>query len=255
MPYLNAKPLIEWFHSDDCTMPVEVEYSVPSDLAGRLAAGHVDAALVSTFELFNRPELRIIPGIAIGADGPVESVRIFSKVPFASIKSIAMDSSSLTSVALSKILMAEMYGHKPHCETMAPDPVRMLEKCDAALIIGDLHIFETQAAYQLDLGAAWKELTGLPFVYALWLAPESAPLSDLTAALRAAMRWGLDHLDQLTARWSIDLALPTARVKRYFRQIMRYELDDSALIGVRRYRELCIAHGLAPDAPIPALAD
>src|SRR5438105_9568946 len=113
VPYLNAKPLIDWFHEPECDAPVEIAYAVPSQLARMLEREEVDVALVSTFEVFRRPELRIIPNISISADGPVKSVRLFSCVPLQAVRSIALDTSSLTSVALIQILMREQFGLAP----------------------------------------------------------------------------------------------------------------------------------------------
>src|SRR5438552_2632423 len=97
VPYLNAKPLIDWFHSEDCDADVELAYEVPSSLAIGLRDSRLDVALLSTFEIFSNPDLRIVPGLSISADGPVKSVRLFSNVPFDEIRSVALDTSSVTS--------------------------------------------------------------------------------------------------------------------------------------------------------------
>src|SRR5688572_13368045 len=189
VPYLNAKPLIDWFHEPECDADAVVEYEVPSRLAVRLREGSLDVGLLSTFELFENPGLTLLPGISISADGPVKSVRLFSKVPFERIESVALDTSSLTSTALIRILLSELYGAYPEYESHAPDLEAMLQRHDAALIIGDLRLFETPAEYVMDLGEAWKRLTGMPFVYAAWLARPEA-VESTRPVLEKARSWG-----------------------------------------------------------------
>ena len=100
VPYLNAKPLVDWFHSPECDADVEVIYAVPSQLAQMLRRDELDVANVSIFEAFQNPALTLVPGISISAYGAVKSVRLFSQVPLAEVRTVAMDTSSLTSVAL-----------------------------------------------------------------------------------------------------------------------------------------------------------
>src|ERR1043165_8908308 len=126
VPYLNAKPLIAWFHTKDCDADVELIYEVPSSLADGLRERRLDVALLSTFEIFRNPDLRIVPGISISANGPVKSVRLFSNVPFDSIRTVALDTSSLTSCALIRILLQERYGIDPAYHSRAPDLDAML---------------------------------------------------------------------------------------------------------------------------------
>src|SRR5579872_3027459 len=134
VPYLNAKPLIHWFHTPACDVHAQVVYAVPADLARLLREGQLDVALVSTIELFQTPDLVVIPDISISADGPVKSVRLFSCRPYDRISSVALDTSSLTSAGLIRILLAERYGLTPRYVPHGPDLDRMLSVCDAGLI-------------------------------------------------------------------------------------------------------------------------
>ncbi|MGC8667156.1 MAG: menaquinone biosynthetic enzyme MqnA/MqnD family protein [Chthonomonadales bacterium] len=246
VPYLNGKPLIEWFHSPDCSEAVDVRYDVPSQLARYLREGSLDVALVSTFEQFVHPELQIVPGISIAADGPVQSVRLFSKVPFPKIRSVALDTSSLTSAALVRILLADCYGIHPVYRKHPPQLDAMLGACDAALIIGDLKLFETPAQYIMDLGAQWKELTGLPFVYAAWLARPGLSMRHPGDLLCRAKVWGIRSLESITRKWAEAMELPEERVREYFFRIMQYDLDDAKLAALDEFRRRCIIHGLVP---------
>ncbi|HXG23288.1 MAG TPA: menaquinone biosynthesis protein [Chthonomonadales bacterium] len=244
VPYLNAKPLIAWFHSRACDAEAEVIYAVPSELACQLRAGRLDVALVSTFELFRTPGLTLIPNISISADGPVKSVRLFSCVPFHNIECVAMDTGSLTSVALAKILLRERYGIDPECVPHSPDLDAMLAAYDAGLIIGDIKLFDTPATNVLDLGAAWKEWTGLPFVYAAWLARNSSNGALLTDVLTRAKEWGLTQLDVLAEEWAMRMTLPLDRVQDYFQHVMKYDLDPRKWEALLLFQRKCVEHGL-----------
>src|SRR5258706_9623825 len=208
VPYLNAKPLIAWFHSKECDADAEVIYRVPSQLAIGLEDGSLDFALVSIFELFQNPFLKLIPGVSISADGPVKSVRLFSHVPFEQVRTVAMDTSSLTSTAIIRILLSELYGLEPSYQPHRPDLSEMLKECDAGLIIGDLKLFDAPAPYVMDLGAAWKQITGLPFVYAAWLARENVDVEESTRSLSAAKEWGGARLEPLSLEWAGKMGLP-----------------------------------------------
>jgi chorismate dehydratase len=248
VPYLNAKPLIDWFHEPDCDVDADVRYVVPSELARMLDRAELDVALVSTFELFLNPRLLVLPGISISADGPVRSVRLFSKVPFPEIRSVALDTSSLTSVNLIRVLLADCYGIDPAYESHPPDLAAMLAAHDAGLIIGDLKLFDLPSPHVMDLGAEWKALTGLPFCYAAWLAREDAPLAALADALTRAREWGEARLGALGHKWAGRLALPEDRVQDYFHNVMRYGLGDGEWQGLLEYQRRCAAHGLIPSA-------
>lgn len=244
VPYLNAKPLIDWFHSPDCNSDAQIIYSAPSELACGLRDGSLDVALVSTFELFRNPALVVIPHMSVAADGPVRSVRLFSRVPFNQIESVALDTSSLTSVALIQVLLREVYGITPRYEPHAPNLEGMLATCDAGLLIGDLQLFDTPAHYVMDLGEAWKELTGLPFVYAAWLARAGRGNQEVGAMLLLAKEWGIQRLGALTEKWSREMKLPRPRVHEYFHEIMQYDLNEMHWRGLRTFQKRCEEHGL-----------
>jgi chorismate dehydratase len=249
VPYLNAKPLIDWFHSGECDSDAKVSYAVPSELARGLETGELDVALVSTFELFKNPSLRLVQDISISADGPVKSVRLFSRVPFDQITSVALDTSSLTSTALVRILLSEMYGLSPRFVAHPPDISAMLRACDAGLLIGDLKLFDTPATHVLDLGEAWRSHTGLPFVYAAWLARDEMTAAAVACTLIRAKEWGVARLPELSVKWSQRLDLSLERVENYLQNVMIYGLDERLLAGLDLYREKCIRHGLvARDA-------
>ncbi len=173
VPYLNEKPLTRWFFQTDegKTSGIEVVYAVPSELARMLQSGEIAAALVSSFEYFRTPGYSIVPGVSISGQDDIESVRAFSRVAWRKTESLALDTSSLTSVALLKILLIEQLDSYPAFLHAAPDQTTMLAQADACLLIGDKGMLaSSQDLNVLDLGRAWRRLTGLPFVYAVWLA-------------------------------------------------------------------------------------
>jgi chorismate dehydratase len=247
VPYLNAKPLVDWFHSKKCDADVEVIYAVPSRLAEMLREEQLDVANVSIFEGLQNPTLRLVPNISISAYGAVKSVRLFSKVPLPQIRSVALDTSSLTSAALTRILLHESFGLEPAYQHYAPQLDTMLAACDAGLLIGDLKLFDLPAGMTVyDLGQGWMDLTGLPFVYAGWLARADCASESMTQILTAAKTWGLARLEELALHWSGKMNLPLERCRDYLLHVMNYDLTPPQWLGLETYQQKCHLHGLLP---------
>lgn len=255
VPYLNARPLVRWFSDTEAgrASGVRVVEAVPSELARRLARGEVAAALVSSIELFRQPGFRFAPNIAIAADGPVHSVRLLSRAPIESIRSVALDTSSLTSVALLQILLAERYGLSPRYLPAAPDLEPMLAEADAALLIGDLGYREyDRRLYTLDLGEGWRDLTGLPFTYALWVGPEGGLTRPLAATLLRAKEWGTAHREEI-ARLEYGRRGETyARTYHYLSEIMCYDLGPREQAALGLFGRKAYAQGLLEAPPLSA---
>ncbi len=250
VPYLNAKPQVDWFHSAECDVDINITYAVPSQLAVLLQRGELDVANVSLFEAIRNPSLRIVPGISISAMGAVKSVRLFSKVPIDRIKTVALDTSSLTSNALLRILLKERYGLSPTYHYHQPHILEMLSKYDAGLIIGDLKLFDLEEnTFELDLGEEWLKLTGLPFVYACWLANSNSARQDVTDILTRARDWGNAHLDDLVQKWSTKMQLPFERTHDYLVNVMDYRLTKEHCAGALLYQQKCVEHGLVASGP------
>ena len=203
VPYLNEKPLTRWFsHTEEGrASKIEVVYAVPSELARMLAADEIAAALVSSFEYFRTPSYTIVPNVSISGQDTIESVRAFAKVPWRSIASLALDTSSLTSAALLKILLAEQLQSYPAFLHAPPDLNAMLAQADACLLIGDKGMSANGAGLNvLDLGHAWRRLAGLPFVYAVWLGKEENITPHLIHSLAEAKAWGLTQIEAIARR-------------------------------------------------------
>lgn len=247
VPYLNGRPLMRWFTDtpEGSSSEIGVVEAVPSILARHLEAGELAAALVSSVELFRRAGFSHVPGCGVIADGAVESVRVFSRVPVDKIRSVALDTSSLTSVALTKIILAERYGLCPEYIPCAPDLARMMEMADAALLIGDLGYRDYGPGYEtLDLGAEWKALTGLPFVYACWVGYPDRLTHGLVGALLQAKEWGTRNLIPIADAEFDRLNETRDRARHYLTEVMRYTLGPDEEAALALFGKKVHSHGL-----------
>jgi predicted solute-binding protein len=164
------------------------------------------------------------------------------------IKTIAMDTSSRTSVALSTVVLAKSYGVTPQAVPMAPELDAMLERADAALIIGDVALFLDHAASganKIDLGEQWTALTGLPFVYAVWTGwPEAVAPQDVLA-LQRARDAGVAQSHAVAAEYYPDDTARQATARHYLRDNIRYFLDDEEIEGLKTFYRYAAELGLA----------
>jgi len=254
VPYLNEKPLTRWFsHTDEGRASgIEVLYAVPSELARRLAAGEIAAALVSSFEYFRTPGYSIIPGISISGQDNIESVRAFAKVPWRKIESLALDTSSLTSTALLKILLAEQLDSYPAFLQAAPDKDAMLAQADACLLIGDKGwLADGSGLNVLDLGHAWRRLSGLPFAYAVWLGRAENTTPHLVDSLATAKAWGLTQLDAIAQEESERIGATLRQCRHYLSEVMDYDLGEEHLQALKTFGAKAWANQLLPAPPAP----
>lgn len=252
VPYLNGKPLTRWFtHTDEGkNSGIEVRFDVPSELARLLATGEIDAALVSSFEYFKTPNYKIIPRVSISGQDEIMSVRAFSRVPWRSAQSIALDTSSLTSAALLKIILAEVYDSHPLYINHAPDLENMLLLADGALLIGDAGMLaDNTAMLTIDLGSAWRKLTGHPFVYACWLARPDSISKELIKTLQIARDWGMTQTDIIAQEEAERLGCPVKLCKYYLTQIMDYNLSEEHLDGLEDFGKRARRHQLLDFEP------
>ncbi len=243
--YLNAKPLT-WAIEQGEVNGLTAVPAVPSELGRQLLGGELDAAIVSSIVAIEHPELALLPAAGcIAADGPVQSVLLFSRVHFTQIRSVALDTSSLTSVALTKLLLERKYGCRPSYQAMAPNLPAMLDACDAALLIGDPSLAQyfqgTQhpPAYDvLDLGRAWQAWTGLPFVFAAWVAPRQLAEGDLPQLLGVAREQSRHAIPAIAAAEAARLQLPVEVCEHYLRQVIRYEFGEREWAGFREFQRM-----------------
>lgn len=252
VPYVNAKPIIDRFHFGGPT-DVEVVYDVPSRLPALLDSGQACAVLASSYEALSTPGRTIGADVSISTFGPAESVRLFSKVPPATIQSLALDKSSLTSNHLALVILKERYDCEPLSEPLPPSLVDMLATHDACILIGNQGMTANgECLHVLDLGEEWSALTGLPFVWATWIGTQDlTPI--IVSELIQAKRWGLDHLEDVIARASEDSGISLNQCDHYLREVMDFDLTDLHVEGLRKFRELLIQNDLLDPIPFPEI--
>ena len=243
--YVNAKPLLSGLDRDP---RIDLTLDVPSGLLGRVRDRRADVALLPVIDLQREPGLVVVPAGGIGCDGPTLTVRLFSRVPFDRIDTLACDPDSHTSVALARVVLDKLYGRRPEFADLraAPDG-------GPRLLIGDKVVCEEPAGYphQLDLGGAWKELTGLPFVFAVWCARGGVELGDLPARLVAAREQGMTQIDGIVREFALPRGWPADVARRYFTEYLRFEIGDRQLEAIRLFHQLAAEAGVIDAPPRP----
>lgn len=244
--YLNTKPLV--YGLDACPDQFDVRFDVPSKCATLLHDNKVDLGLIPAIE-YLVDDYRVVPDVSIASDGPVATVAVFTRKPMRDVTSLALDLSSRTSVALTRVLCAKHWGITPALAAAEPDLDAMLSRADAALLIGD-PAFEIDPAKhdvtKVDLGAEWREMTGLPFVYAMWVGRRGAATPAQCDALRHARDRGVAHLEGIARAVSGGDADLERRSLVYLRDNLRYSLGARELAGLRRFHELAVELKLMP---------
>jgi chorismate dehydratase len=225
---------------------------VPSRLASQLAAGDLDVALIPSVEYLRgaRQGYEIIPSFAIAAHGPVRSVKLFSRVPWRSVDRLALDAGSRTSQALARIWLDARHGVRPGRVEELPLGVSALESsADAVLVIGDraMRVPSDSFCDVVDLGEAWHTLTGLPFVFALWVARRGVDLGDLPQSLSESRAQGLAHADLLAQQHGPRLGLDFTTCYDYLTRILSYDLGEPEIAGLNRFAAMAASLGLAPE--------
>ena len=246
--YLNTLPLIA--HLPRLAPEVELSLAVPSRLASDLAAGSLDVGLIPSIEYFRAGKYAILPDVAIASFGPVLSVKLCSRTPFAAIRTLELDEGSRTSVALAKLLLGHLFDADP-ATTPLPlesDPERTA--ADAVLAIGDraMRIPGDAFPFTLDLGYEWTRWTGLPFVWAFWAVRQGVFVRHETAAAFVrAKELGRPEIPRLAAEHAERLGLDAAQCQYYLQRAIRHDFGAAELAGLEHFYALAAAAGLAPE--------
>jgi chorismate dehydratase len=241
--YLNTWPLVWGFLHGPQRGLFDFRFDLPVHCAEALQDRKADIGLLPCAEL-DRLELDFLPDLGIACDGPVRSILLISRLPFEKIRTLAVDSSSRTSVALARILLWERYRCRPSVTARSPFLDEMLMDTDAALIIGDpaLHLDPETLPYQtLDLGAEWVAWSGLPMVFAVWAGRAEFLTTEVAEAFRASHRWGSEHLDEMVEHASAERGFGKALARDYFSRHIVYPLSSRHLEGLALFRKLVCA--------------
>lgn len=246
--YLNSKPLIE-----DLALSLgengHLSTDLPSRLADQLHRNEIDLGLIPVFEYFRNPSLRLVSTSGIACRGPVWSVRLFFRSPPSQVKTLALDEGSRTSAALSKVLLYEELGRIPETRLLPIDASPESIDADAVLLIGDRAMhperYENTFVANWDLGQAWWERTGLPFVFAAWVARPGITHSPVLGQwLDQVREYGKERIPEISIRLSESYELTPEQCFDYLTNFIHFEIDRDALAGLEEFRRKCHHLGL-----------
>ena len=249
--YLNVQPIIWAIEKGLVGNNVQVVPEVPRRLAENLSKGAYHTGIVPVFEYFRRPGFYTYlqaPGIA--ARGEVYSVVLYASEPMERLSTVYLDASSLTSVHLFKVLAAEKGLDLTFLDTGEHRVPHPLPADTGWVVIGDPAIAEVgRHPYSVDLGLAWQELTGLPFVFAAWLVPQNVHRDGMAQLLIQSLAVGLENIEKVAADSSVRFGVTPEFALRYFTNYIQYHLGDEELAGWNEFGRLCHKHGLIPELP------
>lgn len=250
--YLNAAPLNYGFKHGLGYEHFHLQFHVPALCADKLGAGDVDAGLISSIEYLRIPDLLVVPGLCIASPKRVRSVVILSKVPPEDIRSLALDTSSRTSVVLGQLLLQERYGVSPEIAAMGPDLDAMLARHDAALLIGDQAMrARREGLLVLDLAEEWHAWTGLPFVFALWAvradAPELPVPGGVAPYFHKSLAQGMDHVPDMVEEARRGIGWTKLELQEYLTGNISYHLGEAERESLALFFEKAVRHGFAPE--------
>jgi len=215
----------------------DLTFRVPSQCADLVASGAVEIGNIPVIEL-SRQNLEMVPGVGVATRGAVRSILLISKRPLAEIRTLAADSSSRTSVALTRIVLSRRHGVEPEFLPCAPDLESMLERADAALIIGDpaLRLDPASLPYLVaDLGQEWTEMTGLPMVFAVWAGRKQHITPAVVSALADSCRFGREHLEDIVKIDGAARGIPEELAREYLSKHIVNELGPKEYEGLQLY--------------------
>lgn len=245
--YLNSAPLIWSFARGARAREVALlTDAAPARCGDMLARGLVEAALVPVIEYQRLPEVAVVPGVCVGARRAVRSVSLVTRRDdLKDVRTLALDESSRTSAALAQIIFREFVGRDVQTAPASPDVKAMLEGHDAALIIGDPAMtFARENLRVHDLAVVWREFTGLGFVFAMWMAHESAAETVGRVDFAGARDEGLARLEEIVAEYERELDLPRAELRSYLTENICFDLNEEMRAGLELFFQLAHRHKL-----------
>ena len=245
--YLNSKPLVEDL---GLLLPdAEVSLNYPRRLADDLATGDLDIGLIPVVECMRDPDYEIISDACVATCGPVLSVKLYSRVPPGFIRTLALDEGSRTSAALARIMLHERFGVVPSRRALPLGRSVADTDADAILLIGDraMHAPAEQFDTVWDLGEEWLNWTGLPFVFAAWVARSGTASDRIINRLGEARDRGVSRIPAIARREAAKLGISAAGAESYLKDNLRFRLASAERSGLRLFHELVVQLGLAPE--------
>jgi chorismate dehydratase len=250
--YLNAAPLNYGFKHGLGSSLFCLKFQVPSASSDDLRRGGVDAGLISSIEYLRMPGLKIVPGLCIASPRRVRSVVILSKVPPKAIRTLALDTSSRTSVVLAQILLRERYGAAPQTSDAPPNLEEMLANHDAALMIGDAAMRANREGLTvLDLAEEWHAWTGLPFVFALWAVRPDAPELDAPGGVspffHQSFEMGKKNIEKIIDEAGRTIGWAKQELRDYLTKNLSHTLGEAEKESLSLFYEKSVKMGFAPQ--------
>lgn len=254
--YLNTAPLVRGFTHGPLRGKYDLSFTVPSQCAEALRTGAVDLAIIPAIEYQRERGLVLLPDLSISSKKTVRSLLLIAKKPLKDLRRVALDKSSRSTQALTRILCAKRWGIAPEFFEAEPDLPAMLEKADAALLIGDPALQLALSGSEFaklargtelcvhDLVEEWRALTNLPAVLAVWAGRAESTKAEVVQDFKASLEYGMLQLDEICAEGAAEMNLPAAELRRYLTENIDYHLDEENLRGLRRYYDLAAEVGI-----------
>jgi chorismate dehydratase len=279
--YLNTAPLVWGFTHGRLHGKYELSFTVPSLCADALRSGAVDIAIIPAIEYQRMDDLVILPDLAIASQNRVRSLLIVSRKPIGEARSIALDRSSRSTQAFTKILCDRKWKIAPEFFEMAPHADSMLQRADAALLIGDpalrlcvglaaaarrgasgelicsaasAGISSTETLHVYDVVEEWRKMTNLPAVMAVWAARSEAVNAEVIEDFQKSRDFGLQHVDDISQQAAAELKLPLEELKLYLTENIDFTLGEANLRGLNAYFRFAAQLGLIPGMRPIAIA-
>ena len=250
--YLNTAPLVRGFTHGPLQGKYDLSFTVPSQCAEALRTRQVDIAIIPAIEYQRIAGLVILPDLSISSKKSVRSLLLIAKKPIREVAKIALDCSSRSTQALTKILCAKRWHIEPDFIEMQPDLPAMMEKADAALLIGDpalkFAVSGTANYFVYDIVEKWRALTSLPAVLAVWAARPEAVTKEVVRDFQDSLAFGIKQVKEITEEAAPEMKLPAEELRRYLTQNIDYTLDSENLRGLRRYYDLATEIRIIPQA-------
>jgi chorismate dehydratase len=280
--YLNTAPLVRGFTHGPQRGKYQLSFTVPSQCAEDLRWSKADIAIIPAIEYQRIPDLMILPDLAVASKNSVRSLLLISQKPVHDIKSIALDRTSRSTQTLVHILCNRRWRIAPETFETEPQLATMLERADAALVIGDpaLRLAISSAAHAkrspaggwavpgsvagvanagellfFDIVEEWRAMTNLPAVLAVWAGRREAITPEVVRDFQNSLAFGLQHLDAIVSESAAEMQLPIGDLHRYFTENIDYQLDDENLRGLTSYYSFAAQLGLIRKADTVIIAE